>query len=85
MFWLLTKFLLFPNLCLFQSSNYTSTVNYFCDKLFTVKGNIFCGIVKHEFRAYSRKGMHAIFQKKGKKLLEKGKIFENLCKNGQNL
>ena len=31
------------------------------------------------------KGMHAIFQKKGKKMLKKGKIFENLGKNVQNL
>ena len=31
------------------------------------------------------KGMHAIFQKKGKKMLKKGTIFENLGKNVQNL
>ena len=33
------------------------------------------------------KGMHAIFQKKGKKggeMLKKGKIFENFNKNVQN-
>ena len=29
-----------------------------------------------------RRGMHAIFQKKGQK---KGKLFENLSKNEQNL
>ena len=31
------------------------------------------------------KGMRAIFQKKGKKILKKRKIFENLSKNMQNL
>ena len=31
------------------------------------------------------KGMHTIFQKKGKKMFKKGKIFENLGKNKQNL
>ena len=31
------------------------------------------------------KGMRAIFQKRGKKMLKKGKIFENLGKNVQNL
>ena len=31
------------------------------------------------------KGMHAIFQKKGKKMAKKDKIFENLGKNIQNL
>ena len=31
------------------------------------------------------KGMCAIFQKKSKKMLKKGKIFEDLCKNVQNL
>ena len=31
------------------------------------------------------KSMHAIFQKKGKKMFKKGKIFENLGKNLQNL
>ena len=31
------------------------------------------------------KDMHAIFQKKGKQMLKKGKIFENLGKNVQNL
>ena len=30
------------------------------------------------------KGMRAIFQKKDKKMLEKGNIFENLGKNIQN-
>ena len=30
------------------------------------------------------KGMHAVFQKKGGKMLKKGKIFENLGKNVQN-
>ena len=30
------------------------------------------------------KDMGAIFQKKGKEILEKGKIFENLGKNVQN-
>ena len=38
MFQILTKFRLFhSNLYLFQSSNYTSNVNYFCYKLFTIK------------------------------------------------
>ena len=39
-------------------------------------------------RAYCRKGMRVIFQKKGKKILKrekKGKIFENFGKNVQNL
>ena len=31
------------------------------------------------------KGMRAIFQKKGKERAKKGKIFENLGKNVQNL
>ena len=31
------------------------------------------------------KGLHAIFQKKGKKRAKKGKIFENLGKTVQNL
>ena len=31
------------------------------------------------------KGVHAIFQKKGKKRAKKGKIFQNLGKNVQNL
>ena len=31
------------------------------------------------------KGMSAIFQKKSKKMLKKGKIFEDLYKNVQNL
>ena len=31
------------------------------------------------------KGMCAIFQKIGKKMIKKGKIFENLGKNVQNL
>ena len=31
------------------------------------------------------KGMGAIFQKKGKEMLKKGKIFENLGQNIQNL
>ena len=31
------------------------------------------------------KGMSAIFQKKGKEMLKKGKIFENLGQNVQNL
>ena len=31
------------------------------------------------------KGMHVIFQKKGKKMSKKGKIFKNLGKNIQNL
>ena len=31
------------------------------------------------------KGMCAIFQKNSKKMLKKGKIFEDLCKNVQNL
>ena len=31
------------------------------------------------------KGMLAIFQKKGKKMFKKGKIFENLGKHVQNL
>ena len=31
------------------------------------------------------KSMHAIFQKMGKKILKKGKIFEILGKNVQNL
>ena len=30
------------------------------------------------------KGMHVIFLKKGKKMLKKGKIFGNLCKNVQD-
>ena len=34
-----------------------------------------------ESRAYSRKGMCAIFQNKGRKRTKKGKIFENLGKN----
>ena len=32
-----------------------------------------------------RKGMHAIFQKKGKKKAKKDKIFENLGKTVHNL
>ena len=32
-----------------------------------------------------RKGMRAIFRKKGKKRAKKGKIFENFGKNIQNL
>ena len=31
------------------------------------------------------KGMHAVFKKKGKKMFKKGKTFENLGKNVQNL
>ena len=31
------------------------------------------------------KGMGVIFQKKGKKMLKRGEIFENLIKNVQNL
>ena len=31
------------------------------------------------------KGMHAIFQKKGKKMFKKGKILVSLGKNVQNL
>ena len=31
------------------------------------------------------KGMGMVFQKKGKEMLKKGKIFENLVKNVQNL
>ena len=31
------------------------------------------------------KGMGAIFQKKCKKMLKRGKIFENFCKNVPNL
>ena len=31
------------------------------------------------------KGMGVIFQKKGKEMLKRGKIFENLGKNVQNL
>ena len=42
MFRLLTEFRLFClNLYLFLPSNYNSNVNYFCNKLFTLKANIF--------------------------------------------
>ena len=36
------------------------------------------------YRAYSRKGMHAIFQKKGRQMFKKGKKGQIIWKFGQN-
>ena len=41
--------------------------------------------IKRYQQGLFQKGMGAIFQKKGKEILKKGKIFENFGKNVQNL
>ena len=44
-----------------------------------------CGIIITSWSILERKGMPAIFHKKAKKKTKKGKIFENLSKNVENL
>ena len=59
--------------CIFLSKHDQDNWPHFLSTIWTVS------------RAYSRsKNIHAIFQKEGKNLLKKGKIFENLGKNVQN-
>ena len=49
------------------------------DSIFYLLFELYPGLI------LERKGIHAIFQKKVKKNYKKGKIFENLGKNVQNL